>query len=780
MDQIFLDQDDLDTLYKASKKEAQIWREDYPNYERLADNGLLEGLDDNLPEVNDGSLAAALFKLPKRIVSSKLAGYAKSIDRDEAWVTELANLVWTNEIIPNANTQAPFHRKWKDAVRKSAIYGSVPIISMFVTRGKYTGADFIVAQPQDVTLEPGKVSDYDSDVIFWDIYYTKSQLKNMISQAKSEVKDNEATEDATTEAYDSGSDDDDTYVKPEPYNKWNIEALEKILEDNNTQQRSSIDSPRQDNINGAVKPEGFKFCIAFQRGVDAPFYMYSPDTQVVVREWTNPDPTGDVPVHFLYCYQDFINPYGIGIVKLAGGTQNVLDYMRQADVLATQIGINPPILIEGDPDEIDEESITYSKDALWFAGNAKLTRQEMSSGVYTELPNRIAMYKTSLQALIPTGDTSIGSAAGDPQMSKTPQGVQFQANNLSIDDEDYQDNLFITYEAVARSMINIHFANMEGSDIMRLSDDEKANLYKVDPVQFAPFMAQPDPTTGQTPPTTNQLEVIWDTVRSKFSFEIDPSTAIDSNDADQANTLTEIVKAITPQTTWQLGQDGWKYDAGQAWYSLLTKSNVENIDEILTKMTDEEAAEAKQQPFPIIDPPQIRLTGAIPEGAMPAALASGGVNIDPASIQQQPATADLDTIYKDPTTGDSVKEQIQQKAGLIPQVVTAPSDTLNAVKAVQDASQAKQQASIAQQQADTAAQTAVSQPVQTPQPVQTAPATTMSKNPDAEEMSTNVAEVMKQYGVNEHTALTALAAEHAGYPIEDIIAKLKDYAKGAK
>lgn len=740
MDQIFLDEADLDELYKASKKEAQIWREDYPNYERLADNGLLEGLDDNLPEVNDGSLAAALFKLPKRIVSSKLAGYAKSIDRDEAWITELANLTWKNEIIPNANTQAPFHRKWKDAVRKSAIYGSVPIISMFVTRGEYTGADFIVAQPQDVTLEPGKVSDYDSDVIFWDIYYTKSQLKNMIAQAKRETK-------AKT---DDG------------YNKWNIPALEKILKDNNKQQRSSIDSPRQDNINGAVKPSGFKFCIAFQRGVEAPFYMYSPDTKIVVREWTNPDPTGDVPVHFLYCYQDFINPYGIGIVKLAGGTQNVLDYMRQADVLATQIGINPPILVEGDADEIDEESFVYSKDALWFAGNAKVTRQEMSDGVYTQLPNRISMYKTSLQSLIPTGDTSISAGAGDPQMSKTPQGVKFQANNLSIDDEDYKDNLFITYEAVARSMINIHFANMEGKDIMRLSDDEKANLYKVDPVQFAPFMTQPDPQTGEIPPSTNQLEVIWDTVRSKFNFEIDPSTAIDSNDQDQAAAISDVLKSISLPVSYYLSQDGWKFDMGEAYHSLLTKLNVENIDQILTKMTDEEAAQAKNAKFPIVDPPQIRLTGQIPEGAMPEALQQGGVYVDPSSVQVQ-ESIDLGDLYKDPTTGNSVKEQIQKAAGFEPEVVPDPKDVISAVNTVQSAQSPEVPATTEQ----------------TPQSTQQ-PATTMSPQPDAEEMSTNVAAVMKQYHVDEHTALTALAAEHQGYPIEDIVAKLKDYAKGGK
>lgn len=643
----WIEKADLKKLYSDSKTEAHIWREDYPSYERLADNGLMEGMDTNLPEVNDGSLAAALFKLPKRIVSSKLAGFAKSTDRDEAWVNELANFVWKKTIIPHATSQAPFIRKWKDAVRKSAIYGSVPIITLFVNRGNYTGADFIVAQPQDVTLEPGKVSDYDSDVVFWDVYYTQLQVENMIEQANAEKKESDG----------------------DGYNKWDTDALQEILDSKETEERTSLDTPRQQN--DKKKPRGFKFCVVFQRGVEAPFYMYHSGTNKTVREWSNPDPTGDLPIHFLYCYQDFINPYGIGIVKLAGGTQNVLDYMRQADVLATQIGLRPPVAIEGNEEQVDLESIVYEQDAVWFTGGAKVVRQELANGIYNDLPNRMAMYKTSLNALVPTGDTSIGTGAGDPNYSKTPAGVKFQATDLSIDDEDFKDNLFITYEAVAKSMINTHFANMEGSDVLKLSDEEKQKLYKVDPVQFAPFMAEADPETGKVPETTNKLEIIWDTVRAKFNFEIDPSTAINATDQDQAANLQELMKTVTMQVSYYLGQDGWKFNLGEAYRSLLTKMNIENIDQILTKMTDEEKAAAQKQPFPIIDPPQIRLTGQIPNAAMVPALAQGGVVVGPnaGSMQEQ---VDLGDILKDPNTGPSAKAQIQKMAGIEPDVVAAP------------------------------------------------------------------------------------------------------------
>lgn len=647
----FLQSKDLKDLYTQSEKEARIWREDYPQYERLADNGLMDGLDPNLPEVNDGSLAAALFKLPKRIVSSKLTGTVKAVDRDEAWLSELANLQWQNEIIPNANSQAPFHRKWKDAVRKAAIYGSVPLITLFTEKKDGTSkVDFIVGQPQDVTLEPGKVSDYDSDVLFWDIYLTKLQLDNMIEDAKAEMKEAEETD-------------------KDAYNKWNIEAMQNILDSDSKEERSPLDTPRQEQDKD-VRPRGFKFCIAMQRGVNAPFYMYHKATDTTVREWTNPDPTGDVPIHFLYCYQDFINPYGIGIVKLAGGTQNVLDYMRQADVLATQLGLEPPVNVAGDADSADLDSIVYAQRAMWFTGTAQISPVETTNNVYQQLPERMAMYKTSLNQLIPTGDTSISSGAGDPQYSKTPAGVKFQAAALSIDDEDFKDNLYITYEAVAKSMINTKFANMEGTDLMKLSDDEREILMKAG-LDF------PETEGGEL---SNQLEIVWDTVRANFDFEVDPEVDKQADDAQKLEGLMKVaeLKASDPMLEQELASSGKRLNTGEL-FSEIIKLTTDN-DKIIVDISPEEIAATEQM--------------------------------------------------IDPTTGAPIPAEQDVAMGQEP----------------------------------------VAEPVTEVQPEE-------AQGVDIEEMQANTQAIMDEYGVDMNTALAALAAEHQGLPIEDIMGVLQNYAQ---
>lgn len=557
------DEQEIYSLYKESKQESDQWREDYHEFERLADNDLIEDLDPTLPEVNDGTLSAALFKLPKRIVNSSLKGRAKALDRDEAWLSELANLQWENEIIPNANSQAPFHRKWKDAVRKAAIYGSVPLITLLVDRGDYIGTDFIVAQPQDVKLEPGKVSDYDSDVVFWDVYYSKLQAKQMLETAKKEV------------AEAKGSDSDG-------YNKWDIEALQEIVDAAELEERET-DDDHKTSQDKSVRRKGIKFCVVFQRGVDAPFYMFHPKSQKKVREWTNQDPTGDIPVHFLYCYQDFVNPYGIGIVKLAGGTQNALDYFRQADILATQLGFRPPVSISGETEGLDLDSIVYEQDAQWLIGQASIKREEISNQIYQALPNRMSMYKISLNQLIPTGDTSISSGAGDQDYSKTHAGVKFQQQSLSIDDEDFKDNLYMTYEAVAKSMINIKFANMQGTDLMKLSDEERELLIKGG-------MDWPVDESGE-PIQSNELEILWDEVRGTFNFEMDAEQDKTKDEEKRLDSLLKIVelRASDPTLEQSLLMAGKRLNLGELFSSIiqLTTDN----DKILEPVTPEEQEE---------------------------------------------------------------------------------------------------------------------------------------------------------------------------------------------
>ena len=654
MDQ-YLNEAEIFEAYEAAVEEADQWRKEYPEYERLADNGLLEDLDENLPEVNDGSLAASLFKLAKRVIKKKMAGRATAIDRDDQWLTELANIYWEKKILKNAKSKASPRRKWKDIARKAAIFGGQPVVTLFVDRGNgKTGTDFIAPYAPDVKLEAGKDSDMDSDILFWDVYYTKLGLRRLIAQAKQEVKDaaeekkqwaaRKAAYDEQKAAYDQerAANPDMPEMPafeeeaPEPYNKWNIPYLEKIAKTDPGDSRPGNQQPNSEQEKG-VKKTGYHFFISFQRGEGAPFNMcYVNDGnkklgKKSVREWSNPDPTGDVPIHYLYFYQDFINPYGIGIVKLAGGTQNVLDYMRQADILATQVGIRPPKLIAGDEDDVDEESMVMAQDANWYVGNVQVTPWNMANGVYQQLPGRMEMYQTSLQKMIPLGDSTIsGANSGDPNVGRTPQALKMAEASLSIDDEDFAENVDECYEAVAASMINTEFANMQGSDLLKLSEDEREILEKAG----IPF--EIDPATGEK---SLELEIEWDEARAQFEFEMNAEADQTSDDATKLEGLTTVANFLKDPTTQQFVAGGQeiilgtkKLNPGELVGEIISLTT-EN-DKILTDATPEDMQKAEMAKIAAAQaamgagggmPTDPNTPAALPDGSTPGAGAEAPI-----------------------------------------------------------------------------------------------------------------------------------------------------------
>jgi hypothetical protein len=591
----YLEGKEVCDAYTASSDEANKWREDYPEFERLMNNGLLEDLED-LPDVNDGSLAASLFKFAKRVIRKKMAGRVTAIDSDDAWLSELANIEWTDHILKNAKSKASPRRKWKDAARKAAGYGGQPIISLFVENGGYAGADFIVPYAPDVKLEAGKDSDVDSDIIFWDCYFTKLQLKNMLEDAVEEMKEIKGEQASWVErkqqyeAEHAGDPDAKPFEEqePMPYNEWDVDQLQDIVDSDEESDRPGNEESTQRMASG-TKTSGYHFYVAFQRGVGAPFAMYfnKKDHDNPVRKWSNPDPTGDLPVHYLYCYQDFINPYGTGIVQLAGGTQNVLDYLRKVDVMATQLGLRRPKIISGDTDRTDFDSMVFEEDATWEVGDATVDFVDIANDVYRELPGRIEQYQTSLQKYLPMGDSSISSAnSGDPQVGRTPQALKMAAASLSIDDEDFSENVDECYAAVAESMINIHFANMQGSDLRKLTADQVKILQQAG-IDF------PLDEIGQP---TRELNVEWDKARAKFRFEVDADADKSTDDATKLEgykATTDFLSNPNTQVLLKQAQSGQplilgskKVDLGELIGSMIALTT--DNDKIVTDVTPEE------------------------------------------------------------------------------------------------------------------------------------------------------------------------------------------------
>lgn len=660
----YLDVSDLSDAYIAAQLNARRSWIKYDEFERLAANEVRTDLPTNMPKVNDGSLAASLRKVPKRIIAQPLTGTIKAVDRDEDWVAKLVDIILANSIIPNANTDAPFLSKWQTALKNALIYGSQPIYTFFTQHGTYTGADMSLPYVRNVYLEPGKVSDLSSDFIFMDSFYTKLQMKRLVDKA---IADQKQVDEENLEASDL---------------IWDPKVLGDIYDAGPTGKDSqNMTASERTGINRNEKGL-YKLTTCFNRGYEAPFYTFSPNfANKVAGTQENSNPTGDVPIIYLYADEDLINPYGTGMVQNAGATQNVLDNLTQVDVLSTQIGAQPPLDIHGDRTTTRLSSLQYSPRAYWFTGNASVTPVvHQNPNFYGQLPNRIALYKSQLQYQTGTFDNTVpalpGAASGASGPSKTPQGVSASQSIMDADDSFMQQRVGEAYQRVIKSMVNIHMNNMEGSQLLRLEGDQIELLATTDLV----------PTDENGNPLGSQIEVVWNNVRGTFDFIADPYSGMKSNDQQQAALLQEAVSTISLPVAYYMAQDGWKFNTGEAYHSLFSRLELENIDKVMVKMTPQEKQAAQNAPFPIIDPPSLRIAD-VPEEYIAGVMQNAGVQPGTPSAASVKDQASLLTAQAAMLTAQAgvQRSQIESSATALNSVTNSHSTQLKDQQSVQQA-----------------------------------------------------------------------------------------------
>lgn len=582
---VYVEKADYAKKYADAQRNSRQYFENFDEYERIANNKLNPKTSKELPKVNDGSLAALLIETPMRVLAQMPTGVVKVTDSDEGWFKALADVVWTNTIVPNANTQADLFTKIRIALYRALQYGAQPIYSFFTVRGDYKGADCSLPYVRDVYLEPGKVSDEDSDYIFMDTYYTTMQIDGIIEQAEQAIADGVET-------------------------SWDPKKLREVKEAHKSDKKDNRAQNAEERSNTQVG-ESIKLTTIFNRGVDAPFCTFSvggsDSDAVIVRERTNDDPTGDLPIHFLYAFEDLINPQGKGQVEISGPTQNVLDYMTQSDVLATQIGLRPPVKIAGNRSNTKLDSLVYGPAQRWLVGEAQVDPVHTATEIYTQFPQRYGLYKTQLMNMQGTTDASVGSDSGNPSFSKTHAGVELQQARTNAHDNFLRNQVNKAFRQVAKSMLNIHFANMEGSDVMTLTDTEAERL-------MVAGLIDEDPDTKK--PSAQEIEMEWENLRGEFDFDVDPDSSIVKDDQEQVDKLTQAAELVSkdPNVVQAIASSGYQVNMGEIYKQIFTKLGLQDVEKILSPMQQQaggvtpgmEGAEMAGQPEPDVDPNQVQ------------------------------------------------------------------------------------------------------------------------------------------------------------------------------
>lgn len=676
---IFSNKDDIKDALNAAEKHFKPYFEPLAEFERIARNKPHPNvIKAKLPNVTDGTLAAVIQAQPRRVIQQLPTGRVTSIDQPE--LSSIADFIWNKQIIPNANTSGDVLQKSWIAMTKALTYGAQPAYVFFNNSGEYYGADFVLPYIKDVMPEPGKLYANDSEYIFMNSWWTKAQIQTLIDrekQLKSNAKDrgakaqadlqtavDQAKKKADKETAQAAYDD----YQPETYESgWNLTAMSDLLNALSRKPEENKSPAENKDQTGSYA----RIVHVFQRGVGANFYSYSPKLDKIVRTKANPDPRGCLPIHYLYANIDLSNPLGRGSIELSGGMQNLLDSEVQSYQLNRLLGTAPPLKKWGS--SIVNSTVKLKPNAVWDMGGPKTAGNdiepvELSTDAVRSFPTNYGLMKSQILNLTGNQDTSVsGSASANTNQSKTPQGVALQQTRINIDDNYMRKQFETFFEGLAETMLNIQFA--ESSGVREIELTEEFLEKQLDKEEDGPD----DQGAVTIDPVKKLATITYDDIKTKLKFQVNPTSTRTTDDQEQANTLLQMLQEAGQNrlVSWYLGQDGYKLHIGEAYRQLFQRLGLENMDDIVTKMSPQEKQQAQQSPFPIIDPPTIRLTGQVPNAAMPAALASGGVNVDPRTGQAMQEQVDLGDILKDPQTGPNAKAQIQQMAGIQPDVIAA-------------------------------------------------------------------------------------------------------------
>jgi hypothetical protein len=545
----FITEDDLLDGFNDAVKYNTPLHEHFDEFERIARNKPHPKIDKSLPRVTDGTLAALIQDQPKRVIQQIPTG---QIIKSSPWLNLVGSYILESEILPNSEQIADLIQKCWALTSKALTYGSQPVFVQFVNRGDYFGTDWSLPYIKDILLEPGKLSDRDSNTMYLRTWWSKGDIEATI------YKEQQLTKMAKDRGEKYQSD-------------WNLERLAALKEQSQAKDPKSQTPKEKETADGV----GFVEIVhVFQRGIGANFYSFSPKLPAgdnVVRTRVNKDPRGFIPIHFMYSTLDFSNPLGRGVVELSGGMQNLLDSQVQMYQYTSALLLNPPMVKKGD---WSSSQAKYAPNALIDLGtdeNADFKPLDINTSAIDRFPENYGLMRSQILNLNSGGgDTQTSATVGNPGFSKTDAGVNVLQEKLGFSDNYIRKQFEACFAQVLETQINLYFAERSGVQELKLDEETAAKLEKI-----APGSVNADMT----------IRIDYDTETPKLKFQIDASSSMQKDNAEQlerAQNLLEIVGQF-PQFDSKNGGD---LDTTELLDRIVSSIGLEDPEKLIVRKED--------------------------------------------------------------------------------------------------------------------------------------------------------------------------------------------------
>lgn len=586
----FLTPDNLIDVYTDSKKYTESLT--YPwfrEYERIARNEVHPAIDKKYPHTTDGTTASVIRKTPHRIIQQLPTGTV--ISDKEDWLTVVAKFIYEHKIIPYANAQYDLIQKCWSVVEKALTFGSVCTYAPFLSHDGYFCPDLILPYWGDVAVQPGKLSDKDSNFVFMRSWWRTEDIKALI--------DKETKASKKSKTYES---------------TWDVEVLQSILDFTTTKDivaQTPIERERALNTKG-----GIELITGFQRGINSKFYTFAPNLPAgenLARTKINKDPRGEIPIQFMYADIDISSPLGRGVVELVGGLQNLMDAEMQMYQYNRALMLNPPIIKWG---TFNKNRIHYEPNTIIDVGsdpNAKVEPLTIDTTAIEQFPNNYGLMKSQLLNLLAAPETNISATSGNAN-SKTPQGVQLTAATLSVDDNYMRKQFETWFERWSETAINLYFAERTGVEELQLDEETAMTLLAMD--NFDPLTITPD----------FKIRINYNTETPALYFRVDPSSSQMKDDPQQLQIIQGLIEMVEKYP--QLNKKwGGTINVDELSRRMVRASAIQDPEQIAPEATAKERAEAMQQTqkpsgfSPLFDKPKISIDyGDVEDPASRAAI----------------------------------------------------------------------------------------------------------------------------------------------------------------
>lgn len=538
-------------IFKTAKSHTESLTDGFIEYERIARNKPHGSIPKEYPKTTDGTTASIIRKTPHRVIQQLPTGKVHS-DTDD-WLSIIASFIYTNKIIPQANEGYALLQKCWTVVEHFLTYGFCPSYAPFVEHGGYFCTDLRLPYWGDIFIQPGKLSDSDSQYIFLRSWWQTKDIEALIASQR-KLSDKKRT--------------------------WDIEALERVKEWVTTKDdKAATAVEREKNINAKG---GVELITGFQRGKRAKFYTFHVSSDEIVRTKENKDPRGEIPISFAYGDIDGSNPFGRGIIDLVGSLQNLMDGEMQMYQYNRALQLNPPLIKKGN---FNKNKIKFAPNIIIDVGsdvNADVIPLKIDTTALANFPNNYGLMKSQLLNLLASPDTSTSAEVGNPGFSKTPAGVNTINANVSVDDNYVRKQFETWFERWSETAINLYFAERTGIEELQLDKETADALRKLaNEGKFDPTLLSED----------DKVRIDYNTATEQLKFEVDASTSKMQDEVKQLQSLTGVVELLdkSPFLQQTLPPD----KPLKLWNALVANSGIEDPEDLIIQ--DDEIEMMQQQ-----------------------------------------------------------------------------------------------------------------------------------------------------------------------------------------